>query len=71
MKDLYSEDLIAYIDNHTSPPSDCLNELERETHLKTIAPQMVSGHLQGRFLSMISHLIQPQFVKRGHFIQLW
>lgn len=62
MKDLISEELIAYIGDHTSPPSDHLNKLERETHLKTIAPQMVSGHLQGRFLSMISHMIQPQFV---------
>jgi caffeoyl-CoA O-methyltransferase len=39
-----------------------LYELERETNLKTINPRMLSGPLQGRVLSMISHLLQPKRV---------
>ena len=37
-----------------------LMELERETHLKTVNPRMLSGQLQGRLLSMISKLLQPE-----------
>lgn len=45
---------------HTSNPTDVLNELDRETWAKVLIPRMLSGHLQGRFLSMISHLARPQ-----------
>ena len=62
MKNLNHDDLLSYAIAHTSLPSPSLQQLERETHLKTIAPQMISGHFQGRFLSMISHLVQPKFV---------
>ena len=51
-----------YAEAHTSPDSDLLIALERETHLKTLSPRMLSGHLQGRFLSLISHLMQPKRV---------
>ena len=51
-----------YAEAHTSPDSDLLIALERETHLKTLAPRMLSGHIQGRFLSLISHLMQPKRV---------
>ncbi len=51
-----------YAEAHTSLDSDLLIALERETHLKTLAPRMLSGHLQGRFLSLISHLMQPKRV---------
>lgn len=54
------ERLIQYCEVHTSLPSPLLYELERETWLKTLAPQMSSGHLQGRILSMISKLQRPQ-----------
>lgn len=36
-----------------------LSELNRETHLKRLSPRMLSGHLQGSFLTMISSIIQP------------
>jgi predicted O-methyltransferase YrrM len=52
--------LIQYCEAHTSPQSSLLYELERETWLKTLAPQMLSGHLQGRILSMISQLKSPR-----------
>ena len=54
--------LTEYSENHTTPQSQILYELERETHLKTLAPQMTSGHLQGQFLSLLSHLIRPKAI---------
>jgi caffeoyl-CoA O-methyltransferase len=52
----------AYSRNHTRIETDLLRELNRETHLKILSPRMLSGHLQGRFLSMISHMLQPEFI---------
>lgn len=54
--------LSAYCEAHTTPQSSVLYELERETNLKTLAPQMLSGHLQGQFLSFITHMMRPQAV---------
>ena len=49
-----------YITDHTSPEDDLLKRLNRETHLKVLNPRMLSGHVQGRFLEMISKMIRPQ-----------
>jgi predicted O-methyltransferase YrrM len=49
-----------YAEKHTSPEADYLYELNRETHLKTMYPRMISGHLQGQFLKMISCMIRPK-----------
>ena len=49
-----------YILNHTSPEDDYLNELDRETHQKVLHSRMLSGHLQGQILSMISCMIRPK-----------
>lgn len=46
----------------TEEESPTLKELERQTHLQTIAPQMISGKLQGRLLSFISKMINPEFI---------
>ncbi len=46
----------------TSSESDLLRELNRETHLKILTPRMLSGHLQGRLLSMISKMLSPNLV---------
>ena len=54
--------LTEYCEEYTSPPDDLLRELERETHLKTLSPQMLSGHLQGMFLSWISSWIKPSAI---------
>ena len=51
-----------YCEKHTTPPSPLLAELLRETHLKTLAPQMASGHLQGALLRFLSQMIQPTTV---------
>jgi len=52
--------LEAYVENHTMPESPVLDELNRETWLKVLQPRMLSGHLQGRVLSMLSHMIKPK-----------
>lgn len=49
-----------YAEAHTSPESELLKILNRETHLKTLQPRMLSGHLQGRLLSFISKLQRPR-----------
>ncbi|HMN89134.1 MAG TPA: class I SAM-dependent methyltransferase, partial [Saprospiraceae bacterium] len=54
--------LYAYCEAHSTPPGAVLHELERETHLKTLAPQMLSGAWQGLFLKMLSQLMRPQTI---------
>jgi len=56
------ENISAYAEAHTSPESDLLNEVNRETNAKVLQPRMLSGHLQGRFLSMLSKMIQPHTI---------
>lgn len=51
-----------YVNEHTSNESEILRSLDRETHQKILQPRMLSGHLQGRVLSMISHMIKPKNV---------
>ncbi|MFO0435461.1 MAG: O-methyltransferase [Sphingobacteriaceae bacterium] len=48
-----------YSENHSQDESELLKKLNRETFLKVPQPRMLSGHLQGRFLSFISKLISP------------
>lgn len=51
-----------YVDNHTSKASSILNKIDRETCLRSVYPRMLSGHVQGRFISMISKMIQPDYI---------
>ena len=51
-----------YADNHTTPESPLLARLNRETHVQVLHARMLSGHAQGRLLSMISHMIRPRRV---------
>jgi len=55
-----SDKLDEYILANSSPESPLLAELYRQTHLKLMNPRMVSGHIQGRFLSFISRMIAPK-----------
>jgi len=48
-----------YLREHTTPEDKVLEELNRKTHLYAVNPNMLSGHLQGRFLEMLSHMISP------------
>jgi len=54
--------IYAYCEAHTSPVSKVLQKLERETHLKTLAPQMASGAFQGKLLEILVRMTQPKVV---------
>lgn len=54
-----SESLQDYITEHSENEPYYLTELSRETHLKVIQPRMITGHFQGRVLSMLSNIIRP------------
>lgn len=56
------EALEQYVEQHTTPESGVLQQLNRETYAKVMMPRMLSGHLQGRFLAMISQMIQPKTI---------
>ena len=57
-----AEDLQNYIEDHSEPESELLQQINRETHLHVLKPRMLSGHLQGRVLSMLSHMIKPKSI---------
>jgi predicted O-methyltransferase YrrM len=48
-----------YIAAHSSPEDPVLEELYRQTYLRFVNPNMTSGHLQGKFLEMMSRMISP------------
>lgn len=54
------EKLDAYCCDHTSNESALLAKLNRDTHVKILQPRMLSGHFQGRMLSMLSKMIRPE-----------
>lgn len=57
---LISDELDRYVSDHTEKEPEYLQELNRKTHLEVLQPRMLSGHYQGRVLSMLSHMIQPK-----------
>lgn len=60
--DFLPDKIDTYIAKMTAAESQALSHLNRETHLKVLSPRMLSGHVQGRFLSLISHMIRPKYV---------
>lgn len=56
---LISESINQYAEKFTTPESEPLQALNRETHVKVELPVMLSGHLQGSMLQMISNMIKP------------
>jgi len=60
--DFIDKDLQKYIDDHTATGPDVLAELDRETYANVMVPRMLSGHLQGRVLTMLCHMIKPNNV---------
>nr|WP_288931635.1 O-methyltransferase [uncultured Allomuricauda sp.] len=54
--------LESYIANSSENEPELLQELTRETHLKVIQPRMITGHFQGRVLSMLSKIINPNYI---------
>jgi len=57
---LVSKSLNDYAEKFTRPESDVLAKLHRETNLKVAISVMLSGHLQGALLQMISHMVRPK-----------
>jgi caffeoyl-CoA O-methyltransferase len=55
-----SQELDQYCCAHTAEENDLLKRVNRETHVEVLQPRMLSGHFQGRVLSMLSKMIQPQ-----------
>lgn len=51
-----------YAESHTTAESALLKTINRETNATVMMPRMLSGHLQGRVLAMISRMIRPQFI---------
>jgi len=58
--DFLKRELQEYIENHTEEEPEILKKLNRETYSKILMPRMLSGHLQGRVLSMLSKMIKPK-----------
>lgn len=59
---LLDENLLKYAEQHTTPESEVLQHLNRETNAKVMLPQMLSGHLQGQVLAMFSKMMQPNSI---------
>ncbi|HEY6162287.1 MAG TPA: O-methyltransferase [Bacteroidia bacterium] len=60
--DFLDEAIEEYARIYTQDEPPVLKELNRETHAKVLVPRMLSGHLQGRVLSMLSKMIQPKCI---------
>ena len=60
--DIINETIQQYCDSYTSSENEVLKQLNRETHANVLQPRMLSGHFQGRLLSMISKMVKPQMI---------
>ena len=54
------DEIESYAAQYSSKEEDVLARLNRDTHLKVMLPQMLSGHIQGNFLKMMSHMVRPK-----------
>jgi len=59
---MISTKLEKYIEEFTTVENEVLRELNRQTHLRTFYPRMLSGSVQGKFLEMICRMLQPKNV---------
>ena len=57
-----SEELENYAAQHTEDEPLLLQELNKRTHLNVLQPRMISGHFQGRFLSLLSKMVLPRTI---------
>ncbi|MBQ0118121.1 MAG: methyltransferase, partial [Flavobacterium sp.] len=57
-----SQELEEYVELHSENEPAVLSQLNRETYQKVLQPRMLSGHFQGRVLSMLSKIIQPEVI---------
>ncbi|MDG2491618.1 MAG: O-methyltransferase [Flavobacteriaceae bacterium] len=58
--DFISSELLDYVTKHSNEEPQILKDLTRETYQKVLLPRMLSGPLQGRFLSVLSKIIRPK-----------
>jgi len=62
MFDIISPAIQQYCDDHTQPESEVLKKLSRHTFANVLQPRMLSGHFQGRLLSIFSQMIKPKYI---------
>ena len=60
--EILPHDLQLYLEDHCDPEPPALQKINRETYLKVLQPHMLSGHYQGRLLSMLSKMMQPKSI---------
>src|SRR5882762_7041594 len=60
--DILDKNLLRYSEEHTTFESELLKKINRDTHIEVAKPRMLSGHLQGRVLAMISRMIRPSAI---------
>ncbi|WP_426669839.1 O-methyltransferase [Mucilaginibacter sp. McL0603] len=60
--EILPHDLQLYLEDHCDPEPPALKKINRETYLKVLQPHMLSGHYQGRLLSMLSKMMQPKSI---------
>ncbi|MFM7853566.1 MAG: O-methyltransferase [Flammeovirgaceae bacterium] len=60
--DFIPSDIEQYCLRHTTAESALLKNINRDTHAEVLMPRMVSGHMQGRFLAMISRMLKPKAI---------
>jgi len=60
--DFLSHEIEAYVEKYTQPESEVLKELNRDTNANVMTPRMLSGHLQGQVLMMLSKMIRPKII---------
>ena len=60
--DILDKDILRYSEEHTTFESELLKKINRDTHTEVSKPRMLSGHLQGRVLAMISRMIKPSAI---------
>jgi caffeoyl-CoA O-methyltransferase len=60
--DFIKPEIVDYSERHTSAENELLRKINRDTHSQVLRPRMLSGHLQGRILSMLSNLVRPKTI---------
>jgi caffeoyl-CoA O-methyltransferase len=60
--ELINQQIQEYAERHTTAENELLRKVNRDTHAQVLMPRMLSGHLQGRLLAMISAMIQPRCI---------
>lgn len=60
--DFLPKNILEYSEKHSQAESELLKRLSRETHADVLKPRMLSGHIQGRLLSLFSQMLQPKLI---------